>query len=134
MPKLQPAAGRGDAERPGDLAISALLWQLAHELGALQLMAGEMESSVDDLIAGQAKVLDSRSIQNLQLLDTVSQTLQALAAVAGNAAALSAREWKIDGKAATAGLKLAGLAQRIESGNASAGRAQAGHFELFSDG
>jgi hypothetical protein len=134
MPKLQPAAGRGDVEGPGDLAISALLRQLAHELGALQLMAGEMESSVDDLIAGQAKVLDARSIQNLQLLDTVSQTLQALAAVAGNAAALSAREWKIDGKAATAGLKLAGLAQRIESGNASAGRAPAGHFELFSDG
>jgi hypothetical protein len=114
--------------------MSALLKQLAHELGALQLMAADMESSVDDVIERHARMLDARSIQNLQLLDIVNQTLLALAAFAGNAAALSPPEWKIDGNAATAGLKLAGLAQRLARGGGSAGRTPADAYELFSDG
>jgi hypothetical protein len=134
MPTPQRAAGPGDEEGPRDLAMSALLRQLAHELGALQLMAADMESSVDEMIERHARMLDARSIQNLQLLDIVNQTLLALAAFAENAAALSPPEWKIDGKAATAGLKLASLAQRLARGGGNAGRTPADAYELFSDG
>ena len=55
------------------LALPQLLTQLAHELGALQLMAADMEASVDDVIERHAGSLDARSIQNLQLLDILNQ-------------------------------------------------------------
>lgn len=120
------------------VALSALLRQLAHELGALQLMAADMESSVDDMIERHAGVLDARSIQNLQLLDILNQTLLALSAFAERAAALSAPDWMVDGRAATAQLKLASLAQRLAKGAGAPGKAMAGDapdsYELFSDG
>jgi hypothetical protein len=117
-----------------DLALRALLKQLAHELGALQLMAADMEASVDDMIERHAGVLDARSIQNLQLLDILNQTLLALATFAGNAATLSAPDWTLDGKAATSGLKLASLAQRLAKGAGTASKTEADSYELFSDG
>ena len=61
------------------LPLSVLLNQLSLELGALQLMAADMEATVDDMIERHATVLDARSIQNLQLLDILNQTLLALA-------------------------------------------------------
>ena len=116
----------------------ALLRQLAHELGALQLMAADMESSVDDMIERHAGVLDARSIQNLQLLDILNQTLLALATFAGNAASLSPPDWRIDGKAVTAELKLASLAQRLARGGGGAAKPAAlpgdQSSELFADG
>jgi hypothetical protein len=99
-----------DTRSPHLLPLPALLQQLAHELGALQLMAADMEASVDDMIERHAGVLDARSIQNLQLLDILNQTLLALAMFAGNAAALSSSEWTVDSRAATAQIKLASLA------------------------
>jgi hypothetical protein len=122
------------AETPRELAVTALLTQLAQELGALQMMAAEMESSVDDMIERHAGVLDARSIQNLQLLDILNQTLLALAAFAGNAGSLAAPEWRISGRAATAGITLASLAQRLARGGGSAARTPADAYELFSDG
>jgi hypothetical protein len=122
------------AEAPPDLAVTQLFTQLAHELGALQLMAADMESSVDDMIERHAGVLDARSIQNLQLLDIVNQTLLALATFSANAAALASPDWKVDGRSATAGIKLASLAQRLAKGGGSAGKATADAYELFSDG
>lgn len=116
------------------LPLPTLLQQMAHELGALQLMAADMEATVDDMIERHAGVLDARSIQNLQLLDILNQTLLALAAFASNTAALSAVEWQVDGRAATAGLKLASLAQRLARGGAVAGRAPVETYELFSTG
>jgi hypothetical protein len=112
----------------------ALLKQLAHELGALQLMAADMESSVDDMIERHAGVLDARSIQNLQLLDILNQTLLALATFADKAASLAPPEWTLDGAAATAELKLASLAQRLSKGAGSASKESADAYELFSDG
>jgi hypothetical protein len=79
-------------------------------------------------------VLDARSIQNLQLLDILNQTLLALAAFAGNAGSLAAPEWRISGRAATAGITLASLAQRLARGGGSAARTPADAYELFSDG
>jgi hypothetical protein len=134
MPMPQSAATPEDGEESNALAMPALLEQLAHELGALQLMAADMESSVDDMIERHARTLDARSIQNLQLLDILNQTLLALAQFAANAAALSRPEWHVDGKAATAGLKLASLAQRLARGGGSAGRTPVEAYELFADG
>ena len=91
------------AERLARTARLLLLAQLAHELGALQLMAADMEATVDDMIERHAGMLDARSIQNLQLLDILNQTLLALAAFAANAAALASPEWTVDGQAAVAG-------------------------------
>ena len=133
MAILQRAAGAAETEAH-ELALPVLLNQLAHELGALQLMAADMESSVDDMIERHAGVLDARSIQNLQLLDILNQTLLALAAFARTTAALSSDEWRVDGKAATEGLKLASLAQRLARGGGIAGRVTAEAYELFSDG
>ena len=118
---------------PHVLPMPVLMQQLAHELGALQLMAADMEASVDDMIERHAGVLDARSIQNLQLLDILNQTILALATFAGNVAALSSADWRIDVKAATADLKLASLAQRLAKGGTAAGKAQADSYELFSD-
>lgn len=128
-----------------ELAMPALLKQLAHELGALQLMAADMESSVDDMIERHAGVLDARSIQNLQLLDILNQTLLALSTFAEHAAELSSPDWRVDARAATSALKLASLAQRLAKGGAPSGAvaavpplhaaaAEAEAYELFSDG
>ena len=127
-------AGTARQDMTRDLAMPALLRQVAHELCALQLMAADMEASVDDMIERHAGVLDARSIQNLQLLDILSQTLQALSAFTEKAAGLSSPEWRLDGRAAAAELKLASLAQRLASGGGSAEKAEADAYELFADG
>ena len=73
-----------------------------------------------------------------QLLDILNQTLLALATFAGNAASLSCPEWRIDGKAVTAELKLASLAQRLARGGGGAAKPAAQScdqsYELFADG
>jgi hypothetical protein len=116
------------------LALPVLLTQLAHELGALQLMTADMEGSVDDMIERHAGMLDARSIQNLQLLDILNQSLLALAAFSRDTAALASPEWKVDALAATADIKLASLAQRLAKGAGSAEKVEAETYELFSDG
>jgi hypothetical protein len=115
------------------LTMPVLLRQLAHELGALQLMAADMEATVDDMIERHAGVLDARSIQNLQLLDILNQTLLALSAFAANTAVLSSPDWEVDGKAATAGLKLASLAQRLARGSTAASKPPVETYEFFSE-
>ena len=97
-------------------------------------MAADMESSVDDMIERHAGVLDARSIQNLQLLDILNQTLLALATFSANAAATRIAGLEGRRHAATAGIKLASLAQRLAKGAGSAGKLQAESYELFSDG
>jgi hypothetical protein len=116
------------------LPLSVLLNQLSLELGALQLMAADMEATVDDLIERNAGVLDARSIQNLQLLDILNQTLLALAQFAANTAALASPGWQVDGQSAVSGLKLASLAQRLSRGAGHAVTVQDEVYELFSDG
>ena len=116
------------------LPLPVLLSQLSHELGALQLMAADMEATVDDMIERHAGVLDARSIQNLQLLDILNQTLLALARFAANTAELSSADWRIEGGRAVAGLTLASLAQRLSRGAGQAGRVESESYELFSDG
>jgi hypothetical protein len=108
------------------LPLSVLLNQLSLELGALQLMAADMEATVDDMIERNAGVLDARSIQNLQLL--------ALAQFAANTAALASPGWQVDGQSAVSGLKLASLAQRLSRGAGHAVTVQDEVYELFSDG
>ena len=115
------------------LPLPALLAQLSHELGALQLMAADMEATVDDMIERHAGVLDARSIQNLQLLDILNQTLQALARFAANTAALAAPDWQVNGSDTVAEIKLASLAQRLARGGGHAVKAETECYELFSD-
>ena len=116
------------------LPLPVLLTQLAHELGALQLMAADMESSVDDMIERHAGTLDARSIQNLQLLDILNQSLLALLTFSANAAALASPDWKVDAMEATAGIKLASLAQRLAKGAGGGEKMAVESYELFSDG
>ena len=114
------------------LPLAALLTQLSQELGALHLMAADMEATVDDMIERHAGVLDARSIQNLQLLDILNQTLLALARFAANAAALSPRHWEVDGTAAVSDIRLASLAQRLARAAGEGESAMpAGACELF---
>ena len=117
-----------------ELPLPMLLAQLSHELGALQLMAADMEATVDDMIERNAGVLDARSIQNLQLLDILNQTLLALAQFAANTAALASPGWQVDGQSAVSGLKLASLAQRLSRGAGHAVKPQDEVYELFADG
>ncbi|MFO1131487.1 MAG: hypothetical protein U1E16_05735 [Hyphomicrobiales bacterium] len=114
-----------------DLPLPVLLAQLSHELAALHVMAADMESTVDDMIERHATVLDARSIQNLQLLDILNQTLLALARFAANTAALAAPEWKVNGPATVADITLAGLAQRLARGAGHAARDEVESYELF---
>ncbi|WP_421692807.1 hypothetical protein [Aestuariivirga sp.] len=116
------------------LSMPVLLGQLSNELGALQLMAADMEATVDDMIERHAGVLDARSIQNLQLLDILNQTLRALSLFASNAAGLSSPGWTVDGRGTIAGITLASLAQRLARGAGTAAHVQAESYELFSDG
>lgn len=115
------------------LPLPTVITQLSHELGALQLMAADMEATVDDMIERHAGVLDARSIQNLQLLDILNQTLLALARFAANTAQLSAAHWTIDGRATVDGITLASLAQRLSRGSGHALKVEADSYELFSD-
>lgn len=114
-----------------DLPLPVLLAQLSHELGALQLMAADMEATVDDMIERHATVLDARSIQNLQLLDILNQTLLALARFAANTAALAAPDWTVSGPATVADITLASLAQRLARGAGHAVRDEVESYELF---
>lgn len=116
-----------------ELPLPALLAQLSHELGALQLMAADMEATVDDMIERHAGVLDARAIQNLQLLDILNQTLLALTRFAANTAELAAPEWRVDGEEAVTGLTLASLAHRLACGSGQARRPEADSYELFSE-
>ena len=106
-----------------ELSLPALFSQLSHELAALQRMAADMEATVDDMVERHPGMLDARSIQNLQLLDILNQTLLALARFAANSAALAAPGWQVDGQASVAGLTLAGLAQRLRHLEAQPARA-----------
>ena len=115
------------------LPLTQLLAQLSHELGALQLMAADMEATVDDMIERHAGVLDARAIQNLQLLDILNQTLLALARFAANTGALCAPDWKADGLATVHGITLASLAHRLSRGAGQATKVEAESYELFSD-
>lgn len=118
-----------------EVALPVLLRQLARELESLQAMAANMEMSVDDMIERHAEVLDTKSMQNLQLLDIMNQTLSALSVFADVTASLASPHWAVDAEAATAQLKLASLAHRLARG--------AGHtpqpaddgddYELFGD-
>lgn len=119
---------------PNQLPLPVLLTQLAHELGALQLMASDMESSVDDMIERHAGSLDARSIQNLQLLDILNQSLLALATFSANAAALASPCWTVDAREATSGITLASLAHRLAKGSGGGEKVEAETYELFSDG
>lgn len=107
-----------DLARPAvnDVAIPVLMRQLARELEALQSMAANMETTVDDMIERHSEVLDTKSMQNLQLLDIMSQTLAALSVFADVTASLSSPHWAVDAEAATAQLKLASLAHRLARG------------------
>ena len=116
-----------------ELPLSQLLSQLSHELGALQLMASDMEATIDDMIERHATVLDARSIQNLQLLDILNQTLLALARFAANTATLAPPAWQLDGLATVHGIRLASLAQRLAQGAGQAHCAEGDSYELFSD-
>lgn len=113
------------------LPLPVLLSQLSHELGALQLMAADMEATVDDMIERHAGVLDARSIQNLQLLDILNQTLLALAQFARNTAGLASPDWKVEGLAAVHGITLASLAQRLARGAGHAVKDETESYELF---
>jgi hypothetical protein len=114
-----------------DLPLPVLLAQLSHELAALQRMAADMEATVDDMIERHATVLDARSIQNLQLLDILNQTLLALARFAANTAALAAPDWTVNGLATVSDIALASLAQRLARGAGHAVRDEVESYELF---
>ena len=113
------------------LPMAQLLAQLSHELGALQLMAADMEATVDDMIERHAGVLDARSIQNLQLLDILNQTLLALSRFAANTAGLAPPHWQVDGSSTVAGITLASLAHRLARGAGQAARPEEESYELF---
>lgn len=135
---MLPSPRRIDESGPAsanDVALPVLLRQMARELEALQLMAANMETSVDDMIERHAEVLDTKSMQNLQLLDIMSQTLAALSVFADVTASLASPQWAVDAEAATAQLKLASLAHRLAKGmDPAAGAAsEADDYELFGD-
>jgi hypothetical protein len=133
IPSCTPRASLSCSDM-GELPLPALFSQLSHELAALQCMAADMEATVDDMVERHPGMLDARSIQNLQLLDILNQTLLALARFAANASALASPGWQVDGEASVAGLTLAGLAQRLSRGAGHPVRAQDEVYELFSDG
>lgn len=120
---------------PNDVGLPNLLRQMARELESLQRMAANMETSVDDMIERHAEVLDTRSMQNLQLLDIMNQTLAALSVFADVTASLASPHWQVDAQAATAQLKLASLAHRLAKGADQAPQptAEPDDYELFGD-
>ena len=96
-------------------------------------MAADMEATVDDMIERHAGALDARSIQNLQLLDIMNQTLAALTVFADVTASLSSAEWAVNAEAATAQLKLASLAHRLAKGTEQQAPPESDDYELFGD-
>jgi hypothetical protein len=134
QPSQREAEGPGLAS-PHDVGLPVLLRQMARELESLQLMAANMETSVDDMIERHAEVLDAKSMQNLQLLDIMNQTLAALSVFADVTASLASPQWAVDAEAATAQLKLASLAHRLAKGVAPQAvlTAEPDDYELFGD-
>lgn len=112
-------------------AVPQLLQQLARELTALQSMADEIEGSVAQLLGRQSAGLDHSGLQNLQLLDILNQSLRALSTFCANAASLAAPEWRIDVAAATSGITLAQLAQRLAGHGPGTGASSEDGCEMF---
>lgn len=111
--------------------VKDLLAQLARELSTLQSMADEIETSVGQLLGPEDAGVGASGIQNLQLLDILNQSLQALSTCCANAARISEPGWEIDGAAATGGIALTGIARRLAGAGAANSTSGEDDCELF---
>ena len=139
MFSLQQVCAECDDDRAAgsSLAVPVLFHQLGHELLNLRAMVSRMEASIDGIIENHAGTLDAESIRNLQLLDIVGQTLNALAVCCGSASTLASADWIVDGKTVTEGLTLANLASRLARGIAGGDdtdQQASSAYKMFSDG
>jgi hypothetical protein len=116
------------AAAPG---VGELLTRLAQELSTLQSIADEIETSVGQLLERDDAAITARGVQKLQLLDILNQSLGALSTFCTNAAARAAPEWTIDAAAATRGIVLTRLAERLAGESP---RASEDGWELFPEG
>ena len=106
-----------------------ILATVSHEVRLLADSAGELQNLLGNLVftvgAG-----GSSALYDLQALDRLSQSLEAMSDFVGELAKLSPPDWKIDATAASHAVGLAELGRRL-NGAACIAEEATGDFEFF---
>jgi hypothetical protein len=113
------------------VAIPEVLTSVSHEIRLLSDGVNDLQGLISNLVVAGA-FDGGQSVYELQTLDRISQSLDALSDYLGGASKLALPEWKIDVVEASRGVKLAEICDRLASVKREAGsETAAGDFEDF---
>jgi hypothetical protein len=113
--------------------VPEVLTTLSHEVRVLSDSVNDLQDLIGNLVVAGA-FDGSPSLYELQCLDRISQSLDAISDYLGGISKQSSGEWKIDVAEASRGVKLAEVSERL-NGNKHEGeeasQSSAGDFEEF---
>lgn len=92
--------------------LSSVMAQIGAELRMLVAAFGAVEAAVDAIVA-ESHRKDARTVRDLQNLDLLAQSLQALATFTEDLSASVPQAWQVDTATAARSLTLAALARRL---------------------
>jgi hypothetical protein len=113
--------------------VPEVLTTLSHEVRVLSDSVNDLQDLIGNLVVAGA-FGGSQSLYELQCLDRLSQSLDAVSNYLGGISKLAKPEWKIDVSEALSSVKLADVSERlsgIKSETSDAEQSGAGDFEDF---
>jgi hypothetical protein len=127
---MSDGADKSSGTAPALVAIPELLTRLSHEVRMLSDSVVDVQDLIGNLdVAGAFG--GSHSLYELQCLDRISQSLEAVSACLGGASKLSSADWKINVAEASRGIKLAELCARLHGVESDTSQSGAGDFDDF---
>jgi len=97
----------------GGSSMSTVLSAVASEVADLATAADSLQELVGSLLSDPLAMVDSRAVEQGQVLDAIVQRLQALQTFLGALAPAVSPDWAVDPREAADMLLLASLAQRL---------------------
>jgi hypothetical protein len=126
--------GHGDSRIANGAALTGMpdvLATVSHEVRMLADSAAELQDLIGNLTVAD-HAAPSTSIYDLQALDHLSQSLEAIAEFLAAVSKLSASSWQVDVTEASRAVRLAELGRRLNGGHAVAETAEStGDFDCF---
>jgi hypothetical protein len=112
--------------------VPEVLTTLSHEVRVLSDGVNDLQDLIGNLVVAGA-FGGSPSLYQLQCLDRISQSLDAISDYLGNISKLSSSEWKIDVAEASRSVKLAEVSERLNGieRKSETSEGSAGDFEDF---
>jgi hypothetical protein len=127
---MSDASRKAGGNAPSLVTVSDLLTRLSHEVRMLSDGIVDVQELIGNLVVAGA-FGGSHSLYELQCLDRISQSLDAVSTCLGGASKLASAEWKIDAAEASRGIKLAELSDRLSGVESDASQSGAGDFDDF---